>query len=106
MQKARCDFTLEEDRGNTDVDGAERRSVQLQREAYVIDSGGTIYQSKLLAKAGRRDRAKIRPRGNLLPHQLGVGVKQRFAARVNHGGVVNEGPKRDGGLEIVQEVCI
>src|SRR5580700_6290317 len=106
MQEPRCDFALEKDRGDTDMDGAERRSVELQREAYVVNGGGAVYQAKLLSETGRHNGAKVGPRGNLLPHHLGAGVEERFAARIHYGSIVDERPKRDLGFEIVQKVGV
>src|SRR5712671_5389155 len=95
MQQARRDLALKKYSGNTDMDLAKRRSIQLQREADVVDCGGAVHQAKLLAKASGCDRMKIRPRGNYLADQLRIGVQQRLAIRIQDGCVVDKRPKRD-----------
>ena len=106
VQEARCDFTLEKHRGNPGVDRAEGRSVELQREAHVVNDGGAVYQAKLFPGVSGRDRVKIRPWGSLLAHQLGIGMEECFAVRVHHGRIVDEGPKCHLGFEIVQKIGI
>ena len=87
----RREFVAQKDGRNADVNTAKRLPVQHERQVHIVDSRRIVNHAQFSPETSLLQLRKIRSICNLLPNQIGIGIKNRFAVRVQHSRVIDRG---------------